>query len=370
MPRHSRLPRYITRDKGPDGKERFYYRRPGQPKVRIHGVPYTPGFMAAYAQAMGGANVVAITPAPIPPLKKQNDFNWLCERYYESAEWLALDDALSKPMRRRIYARISKMPVKPGAKLLFGDVALTSWNRQAVRAIRDRIAEKHLDENGRIAGGPSMANEFRKALRVLFAWAIDADHMTVNHAADFKSLKSKNVDGHHTWTLEEVEQFERHWPVGTQERLALALLVYTGQRASDVRQFGPKHVKMRDGAKWLVFTQHKNRNSKPVHLEIPLRPELEALLTDTETFLTNSLGKMHERSGFTDFFGDACEAAGVPGRSHGLRKAAAVRLAMNGATTKEIMAITGHTTMKEVERYTKQADQIKLAASATRKATK
>jgi integrase len=363
MPRHSRLPRYITRDKGPDGKERFYYRRPGQKKVRIHGVPYTPGFMAAYAQAMGGANVVAITPGPIPPLKKVNDFDWLCERHCESAEWLALDDKLSKPMRRRIYTRISRMPIKDASKVLFGSVPLTAWNRDAVRAIRDRVAKD---------SGPSMANEFRKALRVLFGWALDAGHVQVNPATEFKSLKSKNVDGHHTWTLEEVEQFENRWPVGTPERLALGLLLYTGQRASDVRQFGPQHVKMRDGAKWLVFTQHKNRNSKPVHLEIPLRPELEALIEgiETESFLVNSLGKPHERSGFTDFFGEACIAADVPGRSHGLRKAAAVRLAMLGATTKEIMSITGHTTMKEVERYTKQADQIKLAASATRRGSK
>lgn len=378
MPKHSRLPPYITRDKGPDGKERFYYRRPGQKKIRIHGVPYTPAFMARYAQAMGGDNVVAITPGPIPERRKVNDFNWLCERYYESAEFGSLDDTLSKPMRRRIFTRISKMPIKPNSQLVFGDMPLTQWNRQAVRAIRDRIAEKHLDEKGKPAGGPSMANEFRKSLRVLFAWAVDAGHMETNPASDFKNLKPKNIGGHHTWTIEEVEQYEAKWSVGTRERVALGLLLYTGQRASDVRQFGPKHVKVRteideDGNEfkrnWLVFTQHKNRNSSPVHLEIPIRPELSELIEgiDTEAFLINTLGKPLDRSGFTDFFAEACIAAGVPGRSHGLRKAAAVRLAENGATDKEIMAITGHQTLAEVTRYTKMANQKKLAASATEK---
>jgi integrase len=50
-----------------------------------------------------------------------------------------------------------------------------------------------------------------------------------------------------------------------------------------------------------------------------------------------------------------------------LRKAAATRLADNSATEKEIMSITGHTTMKEVERYTKAANQKKLAAAATKR---
>ena len=38
----------------------------------------------------------------------------------------------------------------------------------------------------------------------------------------------------HTWTEEEITQFEERWPNGTRERLAFALLLYTGQRGSDV----------------------------------------------------------------------------------------------------------------------------------------
>jgi integrase len=357
MTTRRKLPKYITCDIGPDKKERFYFRRPKKPKVRIEGVPWTPAFMARWAAAMGGENVVAITPGPIVP-RKVNDFNWLLEQYYETGEWKGLDDALSKPMRGRIYRRVARMPIKDGSKVLFGDVPLTAWNRQAVRAIRDRHAET-----------PSMSNEIVKALHVLFRWAVDADHIETNPAAAFRRLKPKNADGHHTWTLEEVETFESTWAMGTQERLALGLLLYTGQRASDVRQFGPEHVKQHEDGKWLDFTQHKNRNSKPVHLQIPLRPELEKLIDgiETKTFLAQASGKPHTRASFTEFFAGACIAANVPGRSHGLRKAAATRLADNSATEKEIMSITGHTTMKEVERYTKAANQKKLAAAATKR---
>jgi integrase len=50
--------------------------------------------------------------------------------------------------------------------------------------------------------------------------------------------------------------------------------------------------------------------------------------------------------------------------AHGLRKAALRRLAENSATTKGIAAVSGHRTLKEVERYTAKANQTKLAAAA------
>ncbi|MGX1098992.1 hypothetical protein [Amorphus sp. MBR-141] len=53
----------------------------------------------------------------------------------------------------------------------------------------------------------------------------------------------------------------------------------------------------------------------------------------------------------------------MPGRAHGLRKAAA-RLAALGCPDREIMAVTGHTTTKEIDRYTRSARQRVLAQSA------
>jgi integrase len=62
----------------------------------------------------------------------------------------------------------------------------------------------------------------------------------------------------------------------------------------------------------------------------------------------------------------AIRAAELPPRcvSHGLRKAAMRRLAEEDATAKQIASISGHKTLKEVERYTKAADQKKLARAA------
>jgi integrase len=58
--------------------------------------------------------------------------------------------------------------------------------------------------------------------------------------------------------------------------------------------------------------------------------------------------------------------AGLPDRrvTHGLRKAAARRLAEAGCTAHQIMSMTGHQSMKEVERYTKAVEQKRLPVAA------
>jgi integrase len=77
-------------------------------------------------------------------------------------------------------------------------------------------------------------------------------------------------------------------------------------------------------------------------------------------------GKPFSPAGFGNWFGDCCRAAGLPlgFNAHGLRKAAARRLAEAGYTSKQIMAITGHRSLAEVERYTKAAEQVVLARQA------
>jgi integrase len=347
-----KMPKYISTEVH-NGKEYFYFRRPDKPKVRIKGVPWTPSFMAQYETACDGVEIRQ----PVAAQKKVGTFNWLCEQYFASNEYKALDDELSKPKRHRTLLKICREPIAPGSIKLFGDVPLIAWNRKAIRSLRDRYTET-----------PHAANDIMKALRTVFKYGVDSEDCDNNPARDVQYLTGSTA-GFHSWTIDEVETFEATHAVGTQERLAMGLLLFTGQRISDAIRVGPSNVKIADGRKWFVFTQRKNRNRKPIHMEIPIRPELEALIAATkiggETFLTNSVGKPFTDHRASEWFSAACVAAGVPGRSHGLRKAAAARLAEVGATDREIMAITGHTTPKEISRYTQAADKRKLATSAT-----
>jgi integrase len=70
-------------------------------------------------------------------------------------------------------------------------------------------------------------------------------------------------------------------------------------------------------------------------------------------------------NGFGNWFRDRCNEAGLRHCSYdGLRKAAATRLANAGCSVDQVKAITGHRSFAEVARYTKTADQRRLARPA------
>jgi integrase/recombinase XerD len=73
-------------------------------------------------------------------------------------------------------------------------------------------------------------------------------------------------------------------------------------------------------------------------------------------------------NGFGNKFKDWCRQANLPHCSaHGVRKATSTAPAEAGATPHEIMAVTGHQTLEEVERYTKTASRRKTADAAMAK---
>ena len=108
-------------------------------------------------------------------------------------------------------------------------------------------------------------------------------------------------------------------------------------------------------------------------LTIPLHEDLKGLLAiaprENSTILATVYKKPFSVKGFGNMFSDATHEAGLPRRCvpHGLRKAAARRLAEAGCSASEIMAITGHKTLAEVERYTRAAEQERLARQAIKR---
>ena len=82
--------------------------------------------------------------------------------------------------------------------------------------------------------------------------------------------------------------------------------------------------------------------------------------------LTTAFGKPFTAPGFTNWFREVCNEAGLPkGTSvHGLRKAMCRRLTEAGCSASEIKAISGHVSLREVKRYTKAADQVRMGRAA------
>jgi len=138
-----------------------------------------------------------------------------------------------------------------------------------------------------------------------------------------------------------------------------------GQSRCDVVRMGRQHVRR--------GTVSLRRQKTKVAFDVPVMPALREAIDamppgDHLTFLVTAHGKPFTAAGFGNWFRNQCRAAGLPHCSaHGLRKAAARRLAEAGCTEHEIAAITGHASLKEVQRYTKSADQKRLAISAMAK---
>jgi integrase len=118
----------------------------------------------------------------------------------------------------------------------------------------------------------------------------------------------------------------------------------------------------------IIVRQEKTDTS----LLIPIAPELAealALVPKTNlTFVLNERGAPYSKEGFSNWVRARCDEAGLPQCSpHGLRKLTATRLAELGCSEREIMAITGHKSVSEVSRYTRAAEQSKLAERAMEK---
>jgi integrase/recombinase XerD len=298
--------------------------------------------MAAYNDAIAGH----VTGPRQANNAKPGSFRYLCTRYYASTAYKSLDISTRSWQRRALDEIAREHGAKPVAMM----------QARHVRRLRDAKAET-----------PAAANQRVKALRALFAWANEAEETTVNPTIGVKKLKYQS-DGHHTWTDEEIQQYYERHPLGSQARLAVDLIRYTTGRREDAPRLGRQHI--RDGR--VRFRQAKNEHRNPIKIDIPLHPDLTASIAATDvgnlTFLVTQYGKPFTANGFGNKFKDWCRQAGLPHCSaHGLRKATAAALAEAGATPHEIMAITGHQTLDEVERYTKAARRTKLADEAMAK---
>jgi integrase len=209
---------------------------------------------------------------------------------------------------------------------------------------------------------PGMANLTRSVLRKLLAHAVRTSYRPDNPVTEIDRYKGGT---HHTWTEAELAAFEARWPLGTRERLAYALLLFTGQRAGDVAKM--RRADIFDGA--IAVVQEKTGTA----LSIPIHPDLAAAMKAGPSNGLNLIGapdgRPIKRPALSFLMKRAAGAAGLPPEcvAHGLRKAQMRRLAEGGATTKQIASISGHKTLREIERYTAAADQKRLSRGAMAK---
>lgn len=321
------------------GKRVWVHRIGHGPRTRIRGEFGSDEFWAEYkAAAEGRARPEKGGPAA-------GTLAWLLDRYRETADW---NKGLSEATRRQrdnIFVHVIKTA---------GDKPFAHITEATIIAGRERRAQT-----------PAQARNFLDAMRGLFRWAKKAKLVKADPTAGVENPPRPRGDGFIPWTEEHVAAFEKCWPISTRQRVWLDVLLYTGLRRGDAVRLGRQHV--RDG----IITIKVEKSGFMIEAVLPVLPVLAKTLAAGPcgdlTFIVGANGKPLSKESFGNLFRKACNAAGVPGSAHGVRKIAATRAANRGATTEQMKAIFSWTDDAMPSLYTRSADRRRMAMDAMHK---
>ena len=327
-------PAYVSCYRDRHGKLRWRFRRAGFPQVQTTQCFGSEEWWQWYSCA-SNAQAIDYSAQRAEP----GSIHALAIAYYTSADFMQL-----RASTQRTYKGI-----------------LDRYRDKYGKLPADRLEARHIrGQMDKLAATPAAANNTLKVLRAVMKFGVDRGLLKTDPTIGIRMLRYR-TEGFHTWTEQEIAAFEDRWPVGTRERLAFDLLLYTAQRSGDVRIMTRQQIE--DGR--IYVRQEKTGQSVDIPLHANLRESLAAAPAEHLVLLTTSGGEPYSEKGFSNWVKKAAQQAGLSHCSaHGLRKAAARRLAEAGCTVHQIMSITGHQTMKEVERYTREAARRDLADAA------
>lgn len=332
MPRPN--PPYLHTEPSRHGTPRWYVRRGGGPRIRINEVYDSPEFWEAYRAALAGS------PPPPKGRASKGTLRWLYEQYRQASAWTVLSLAT-----RRQRENIMKHVLETAGT----DDASKQITAKSIRAGLERRKDT-----------PSQARNFLDAMRGLYEWAVEAEHVPHDPTAGVKAPPRPQTDGFAAWDEEHVARYHARWPLGTRQRVWLDVLLYTGLRRGDVVRLGRPHI--RKGVA-RIKTEKKGVVAVFPILSV-LAKTLDAGPTGDLTFIVGASGDPLTKETFGNEFRAACNQAGVPGSAHGVRKIAATTAANNGATTAQLKALFAWTDDAMPALYTKTADTERLALDA------
>ena len=292
-----RKPPYLNIFPDRHGKIRVYFRRGGfsRPLPTKLG---SPEFNTAYSRAL----LESSKPRRFRVVPK-GSVSEAIEMYLNSSQYKRHREST----RRTYRIELDKIRELHGARLL------RDLKRKHVYRLMDDLADR-----------PNQANKFLRFMGMICRFALTRDLLDVDPTAGIKKLKLPG-DGFKDWSEKLIERYQLFWPVGTKQRLAFDLALYTGQRRSDIVKMHRNHID--DDV--IRVKQHKTG----VQLEILLHPELIASIAATKPtglfLLETKYNRPYSPKGFGGSFRKWASIAGIPvGYSlHGLRKSCCRRLA-------------------------------------------
>ena len=272
---------------------------------------------------------------------KSGSLEWLSQQWQKSSDW-HLTAPATKSQRINILDRVIEKSGNP-----------------PFRAITEKSILKGREDRMHT---PAAANNFLKTMRGLFAWAKEAGHVEVNPAANVKLL-SQETEGFAAWTIEDLTLYRARWYLGTRERLAMELLLWTGLRRGDAVRLGRQHV--RDGVAYL------KAETSGAALAIPILPLLQVAIDAGPTgdlcFIATKSGGAMAKESFGTWFREACDQAKVTGSAHGLRKLSATMAAENGASELQLQSFYGWKNPRQSQTYTRKANAERLSIQLAEK---
>jgi integrase len=314
------------------GTVRRYFRKRGCKTVALPGAPGSREFMIAYEAASG-------TPIERPARQGPGTVAALIVDYLRGPSFANL-----KPSSQKSYRIVlDRFGTKHGHRLVH-DMP------------RAKVAT-YIHEIG--AERPGMANLTRSVLRKLLAHAVRIGYRADNPVTEIDRYK---LGTHHTWTDAQLAAFEARWPLGTRQRLAYALLLYTAQRVGDVVRMRRQDI----SGGYIAVVQEKTGTALSIPIFSALTEAMKAGPCKGMHLIGDPNGRPMKGHALSKMMMRAIKAAGLPSEcvAHGLRKAMSRRLADAGASTKQIASISGHKSLAEIERYTAAADQKRLSRAA------
>ena len=352
----------LVYDPDRNGNDRYYFRRKGQKKIRIHSAFGTDAFREEIRCAELGIPyqpTVASRPANTKPNPKAKP---------GSLKWLSLEfirrnqDSWSEGYRNAIegvLTEICEAATLSTSGIANGELTFAHMQLKHVAQLRDEKTAL-----------PNAANRRVKTLSAMFNWAIGAGLASANPAEKCPKLKIA-TEGFHTWTLDEISKFMKRHPLGTKAHLALRIFLFTGLRKGDVVKLNRRHIYELAGERRIKLTPGKTKGSSGVIVDIPLLAPLaeaiDALPRDQLMLLLTEQNKPYSANGMGNAMRDWCDQAGLPQcTAHGLRKAGAVIAAEHGATSQQLQAIFGWTTSAQADHYTRAASRKKLATDGAK----
>jgi integrase len=356
---YKNLDRYRDRH----GKMRYYLRKAGRKRIPITAPFGTLEFDQEYDDAR---RLSAVPLIPGQGATKRGTVNDLVTRYYASSDFKSLQPATQKLYRRHIES----------FRAVYGDTRVRAIRRSHFRGIRDDMWDR-----------PGACRNLLKRLNTLFAFAVEIEMIEVSPMLNFKLPPPG--DGFLPWSDEDIDTYLEYWAPGTRERLGLYLLLYTGQRRSDVVRMSDNDVREVTIAavtyREIKVLQQKTGAELWIPLHRALAAELDLHPKGQEAFLIDRrTGKPLTPEGFANWIRESAKAPKRPAAfqgepeadrqliqgtrgPHGLRKASCRRLIEAGCDTELARAISGHADDGELKVYIKSVNQSKMARRAMQK---